>query len=310
MKEKKKNPHDRFIRALFSNLSLVRELFRISLPDEILQSIDLKGLTQESGSFFDDVLAESKTDLLIKVPCRRPEGAESYILVEHKSTAKYKTPAQIHGYLILIYEKIEYKSPVICYILYNGKNPWSFLSGLDDRFKKYEGPLKQYLPLGNIVPFDLADKDLDTQEISLTLRACLYTLKHIRSPDFREWLPGLFGIFKDISIDERNRKILERLVSYIYQCSDIDIKEYGEYIKATQKEELEKIMITTYEQILREGRKEGKQRGIREGEQKGILEGKLEVARNALKNGFTLEDVQKITGLSREDLIHAEVIDN
>ena len=135
----------------------------------------------------------------------------------------------------------------------------------------------------------------------MTLRACLYTLKHIRTPDFREWLPGLFDIIKDFTIDEQNIKILERLVVYVYQCSDINIKEYEEYIKATEKEEMETIMVTTYEQILREGRKEG----IREGEQRG----KLEVARNALNNGFTLDDVHKLTGLSREDLIHAGVID-
>ena len=298
MEDKGENPHDRFIRDLFSNLPLVRELFRISLPDEILQNLYLEDLTQRPGNFFDDELAESKTDLLFQVPCRRPEGSESYILIEHKSTADYKTPGQIHGYLILIYEKTEYKSPVICYVLYNGKRPWTFLSRLNDRFKKYEDGLKQYLPFGNIVPFDLADTDLDTLEISLTLRACLFTLKYIRTPDFRKWLPGLFDILKGLTVDERNIKILERLVVYIYQCSDINLKVYEEYIKATQKEEMEKIMVTTYEQILREGELKGEQRG------------KLEVARNALENGFTLEDVEKITGLSGEELIREGVIDN
>ena len=304
MKDKSKNPHDRFTRDLFSNLSLARELFRISLPDKILQNSDLQGLSLEHGIFFDDELAESITDLLFKVPCLGPESPDAYILVEHKSTPDYQTPAQVQGYLILIYEKTGYESPVICYVFHNGKKAWSFLSRLNDGFKKCEDGLQKYLPFQNIVPFDLSDQDLDILEISLTLRACLYTLKHIRGPDFRERLPGLFDILRNISdnsINEHNRKVLERLLIYIYQCSDINIKEYKEYIKASERKAVEKIMITTYEQILQEGRQEGKQEGIREKE--------LEVARKALENGFTLEDIQKLTGLSRADLIHAGVLE-
>ena len=46
-----------------------------------------------------------------------------------------------------------------------------------------------------------------------------------------------------------------------------------------------------------EGLAEGRQEGLAEGLAKGLAEGKLEIARNALSEGATLEFVQKITGL-------------
>jgi len=48
-----------------------------------------------------------------------------------------------------------------------------------------------------------------------------------------------------------------------------------------------------------EGRTEGHKEGLRE----GLNKGKIEIARNALQEGFTPEIVQKITGLSDETII-------
>ncbi|MEE0935507.1 MAG: hypothetical protein U0L42_07535 [Methanobrevibacter sp.] len=41
------------------------------------------------------------------------------------------------------------------------------------------------------------------------------------------------------------------------------------------------------------------------GRQEGIKEGKLEVAGNLLDEGFVIEDVVRITGLSEEDILNA-----
>ena len=39
--------------------------------------------------------------------------------------------------------------------------------------------------------------------------------------------------------------------------------------------------------------------------QEGIEEGKLEVAFNLLKDGYVIDEVVKITGLSKEDILKA-----
>ena len=53
---------------------------------------------------------------------------------------------------------------------------------------------------------------------------------------------------------------------------------------------------------LLQGRKEGRNEGLLQGRSEGLLQGRTEAARNALKLGFTLEQVAQITGLSLDDL--------
>jgi predicted transposase/invertase (TIGR01784 family) len=53
---------------------------------------------------------------------------------------------------------------------------------------------------------------------------------------------------------------------------------------------------------LEEGREEGLEEGIEKGLEKGHFNEKLEIARNLLAEGSTLEFVQKITGLDIETI--------
>jgi len=50
------------------------------------------------------------------------------------------------------------------------------------------------------------------------------------------------------------------------------------------------------------GIKKGIEKGIEKGRIEGKLEGKLETAANMLREGFELETVKKLTGLSDEQL--------
>ena len=55
-------------------------------------------------------------------------------------------------------------------------------------------------------------------------------------------------------------------------------------------------------------REEGREDGLEEGLVKGINKSKIEIARNALAEGFTPEIVQKITGLSEETIIKLKIL--
>lgn len=49
-----------------------------------------------------------------------------------------------------------------------------------------------------------------------------------------------------------------------------------------------------------------KNKGIEEGMEKGIDQGKRDVARNLLQDGFSMDEVVKLTGLSKEVILSAE----
>ena len=60
------------------------------------------------------------------------------------------------------------------------------------------------------------------------------------------------------------------------------------------------------EEGRKQGRKQGCEQGRKQGRREGLAEGlnsaKLEIAKNALAEGFTPEIVQKLTGLSAESI--------
>ncbi|HFI0026334.1 TPA: hypothetical protein ACGOVU_001011 [Streptococcus suis] len=51
------------------------------------------------------------------------------------------------------------------------------------------------------------------------------------------------------------------------------------------------------------GRKRGQEEGKAVGRAEGLLDGQLKIARQMLLEGFNLETIARLTGLSKEDLI-------
>jgi predicted transposase/invertase (TIGR01784 family) len=51
-----------------------------------------------------------------------------------------------------------------------------------------------------------------------------------------------------------------------------------------------------------EGKAEGKEEGKAEGREEGKAEDKIEVAKNALAMGLSVEQIEKLTGMSREEI--------
>jgi predicted transposase/invertase (TIGR01784 family) len=56
------------------------------------------------------------------------------------------------------------------------------------------------------------------------------------------------------------------------------------------------------EQWKIDGRAEGRSEGIAEGRDEGLTESRIEIARNALAEGLSIEFIQKITGLDLETI--------
>ena len=78
--------------------------------------------------------------------------------------------------------------------------------------------------------------------------------------------------------------------------------EHEQYIGET------KMLINPVERYMKnEGIKEGKKEGIKEGKKEGIKEGikegKIEFAQEMIKEGFSIDYVTKLSGLSKEDIL-------
>lgn len=81
------HPHDLMVRAVLSDLAEAASLLQTYLPDEVQQGLNWATLKLAEGSFVDEDLRESESDLLYEV--ERLSGEDSiwlYLLLEHQST--------------------------------------------------------------------------------------------------------------------------------------------------------------------------------------------------------------------------------
>ena len=80
-------PHDKLFRAVFSDAREAAALLRASLPDTLRNRFDWTTLTLVDGTFLDDDLRESQSDLLYRVEyVETGQPVSLYLLFEHQSS--------------------------------------------------------------------------------------------------------------------------------------------------------------------------------------------------------------------------------
>ena len=99
------NPHDHFIRAIFSQPQYAAAELRAVLPAALLAKIDLDTLASVSGSFIDAELQERAVDLLFSVRLRGGNEALIYVLFEHQSTFDPWMPLRLFEYQAKIWQR-------------------------------------------------------------------------------------------------------------------------------------------------------------------------------------------------------------
>ena len=269
--------------TLFSSPDTLRELYSaikdIDIPENAI--IDINTLSE--ALFMGQV-----NDVSFTIDDR------IVVLVEHQSTINNNVPTRLLMYIGRVYEKIIdreklYKKNLLkiptpeFIVLYNGKNEYPDYKELriSDAFKEK-------------IDF-----------VSLELMVKIYNINHGRNTDILEKSKNLneYSFFID-KIREYNKKSsLEESVKHaVKYCIEHDklkkyLLEHGSEIINMLFEEIsiEEIVAVRSEEAREEGWNEGRN------------EEKHNIARNALTEGYSVESIQKITGL---DLITIENLKN
>ena len=122
-------------------------------------------------------------------------------------------------------------------------------------------------------------------------------LRAVFIEDFDEFIEALTEALTALAKLEQQEKGIDYFKTFmIYIMSakkDLTIKHIYNVIKKISPERSDDIM-TIAEQLIQEG--------IKKGIEKGREEGKLEVVRNALKEGAEIDLIAKLTGLSKKEI--------
>jgi len=259
-------PHDKFFREVFSQEEYARDLLLATLPQGIVDLLDLQAIIVENTSMIDGVHSEQRSDLLIRTSMGS-SPALVYILVEHKSYADRWSVFQLLKYMVRIWER-ERRKPnattslptIIPVLFYHGTRKWRMPLDFSSYFISEE-ELKSHIPAFRPVMIDLQAMEDQDFRGSKMIQAVLKTLKYSRE-NLRMHLVEILRSVLTVPMDKEHRVFLNTLLEYIIRgCRDVDEQDVEQAVFAIGSREVREVYMTVAEQLIARGKLEGQHEG-------------------------------------------------
>ena len=142
--EDKQSPgmnHDALVRRALGDPITARVWLQARLPEDVAQYLDFDTLQQVPGSFVDEALKRSETDVLFEARHNAGRSVYVYVLVEHQSTVDFWLRLRLLRYHVRIWEwertqrpRVDTLSPIVSVVLHHGPRPWRPSTRFDDLY--------------------------------------------------------------------------------------------------------------------------------------------------------------------------------
>ena len=300
---KERYNHDRFIKAVFSNIENAKSYFRHRLSPELSRKIDIESIRPVPGSFIDEKLQTSFADIVFEAPfLSSDKSVYLSIPIEFKSTKdKYVTIQMGHYILSGLWQQVRNKKEprlILPILFYHGKEPWEYHT-LKSLYKGLDEELLKYIPDFDYI-YDNVQGTSDHDLIRTQARfwgAVKLLLKYAWDEDYL--LTSVGRILMDIRDKEGN--ILKE--SFVYFFSLLKNKTKAmDAIDELIPRLLRGDARNAFEEILLEGLEKGMFEGRQEGRQEGTMETKCKVILNLHKCGVSIEKICIATELSEDEV--------
>ncbi|HBS7861210.1 Rpn family recombination-promoting nuclease/putative transposase [Klebsiella pneumoniae] len=294
MEKVSQTPHDAVFRQMLMHQAVAKDFLQLYLPAPFQAICELDSLQLVSGSFVEEDLRASYSDILYSLRTRHGAGYV-YALIEHQST-----PDKLMAFRLLRYALAAMQRhldaghdtlPLVVPILfYHGKvSPWPWARNWQQLFA--DPALAKALYSNDFPLVDLTV--MPDNQIARHRRMAMLELlqKHIRHRDLAELQVPLIALMTQGYLTEAQ---LNTLLRYMLQAGTTE--HPGALIRtlAAQSPRHKELMMTIAEWLEEKGRKQGQQ----EGEQ----EATRSIAARMLARGLERQTVQELTGLSDEEL--------
>ena len=272
-------PHDALFKTFLTHPDTARDFMEIHLPKDLRELCDLDSLKLESASFVDEKLRALHSDILWSVKTREGDGY-IYVVIHMAFRLMRYSMAVMQRHIE--HDKRQPLPLVIPMLFYHGSRspyPWS-LCWLDE-FADPTTARKLYNAAFPLVDVTVVPDDEIVQHRRVALLELIQ--KHIRQRD----LMGLIDQLVVLLVTEcANDSQITALLNYILLTGDeARFNEFISELTRRMPQHRERIM-TIAERIHNDGYIKGEQR----------------ILRLLLQNGADPEWIQKITGLSAEQM--------
>ncbi len=268
-------PHDALFKETFSDLANARGELASVLPPAVSALVEWDTLRLEPGSFIDDALRETMTDLLFSV---RIEGREArlYLLFEHQSSPDPLMPFRALAYVVRIWEawlqghaNARRLPPVIPIVLAQVAGGWTSPTDLrsvvdfaDDIERE---ALHHWVPQCTVLVDDLAhlsNDALDARAMPTAAKLILAALRDVRDADaVVDLVPAWARWIRALTRTPDGDAVLSTLVRYIlFARPAVDLPDLAAAVGAIDATAKETIMSAGSE-LIRQGEAKGRAEG-------------------------------------------------
>lgn len=288
------NPHDKIFKLILAEKKQAIELINKVL--NLSPKLTEKEIERYSTEHIDYLLRESASDFIYKM-----KQMDIFFLLEHQSTIDYNMPKRILEYEVEIIKeavkgkkltKNNHKLPtVIPIVIYTGSRKWNVEKYIQECQVILQGA--ERVNLGEYYVIDVNDysnEELEKDELFLSKVLLLEKLK--REEDIIQVLDRIIHTEKDSD----NQEILKRVIAFILK-GKISTKNIEERLKKLEKEEPDMVI-----EVLQKENERQRKIGIREGVKQGIRQATSNIAQKMLQLGIKPEDIEKVTGLTKEEI--------
>lgn len=278
-------PHDRLFRAVFSDAGEAASLLQAALPDTVRNSFDWRTLTLVEGTFIDEDLRESQSDLLYEVEhVETSQPVSMYLLFEHQSSPDPWIRLRLLRYCCRIWEADRRNDPnrrelrpIVPVVFYQGTHGWNHSTEFSDLFPKSA----RALPWVPRFAHELLDQTtLEPEAVGGGLKSRITQLL----------MMAAFGRSVDAAL-----QLTAQLITLLSKAGGgvNEFRRFFLYLAATQDRE----MIERFgEALQRQGLEEGGE--IMTYAEEVRAEVQVEMVEGLLRVGVTWEVIEAATGLT------------
>jgi predicted transposase/invertase (TIGR01784 family) len=262
------SPHDKFVKETFTQPEAALDLFQTVLPPKLMREAAWSTLTLQPGSFVDEHLAESFSDLLYRVKWRgRPMFL--YLLVEHKSTPE-EVRLVLLQYMLNIWLQHRKASPsnsfppIVPIVLYHGKRSWPFSTQFLDLLRIPATLRKELSPLQpsfEHLLLDLSQIPMEAVQGRVRTRLALTLMKAVQEGRVVEWLDRFGTLLMDLAREPETVGQFRTMLRYLFDAEANAASTFRALAGKVKDRKVRTSVMTIAEQLREEGRNEGQRKG-------------------------------------------------
>ncbi len=296
-------PHDAFFKKMMSHPKVRNSVLRSFLPKDLQKFMDWQQLQVCSTSFQTNLGKEFIADLVLKTKITESED-DAYIvlLLEHQSTPDERMPLRILEYSCEVmreHEKSHKNELPLVYpvVIYHGREPYHYPTDILDMIKAPEALVRDFFP-GNFQLINLSEIEDEALKLDRWLASMALSLKHVFDRDVIAAFGDIVNNAADVYI-QGEQQLCAIVVEYILDNADTRATDQiAGIIESIDFKPFKENVMTIAERLKILARAEGEARG----EAKGKAEAKAEFACNLLNEGCAPLFIQKVTGLSFQEI--------